>query len=204
MAEEETKKKEAGEGAESEQDAESDSEGSPQAGTPGVASSALAPTDAKSAEESAGAPSRKLGAGAETAESEAAPVAGLAMGTKRFVYAAYMAGAIAVAFIVSKAGAAIWHRLGTWKPQLGEAKDEYLMPAAAVLGAAVAYYYWRRQQTREYVEQVADELSKVTWPSRKEVTNSTFVVIVATAFATVFFALMDQFWRYVTNLVYGF
>jgi preprotein translocase subunit SecE len=35
------------------------------------------------------------------------------------------------------------------------------------------------------------------------VTNSTFVVIVATLASTVFFALMDRFWGFVTNLVYG-
>jgi len=35
------------------------------------------------------------------------------------------------------------------------------------------------------------------------VTSSTAVVIVATMFATVFFFLMDKFWSFVTNLVYG-
>ena len=44
---------------------------------------------------------------------------------------------------------------------------------------------------------------KVTWPSRTEVTNGTFVVIVTTIVSTVFFALMDRFWGFVTNLVYG-
>ena len=46
-------------------------------------------------------------------------------------------------------------------------------------------------------------MSKVTWPSRTEVTNGTFVVIVTTLVSTVFFALMDKFWGFVTNLVYG-
>ncbi len=50
---------------------------------------------------------------------------------------------------------------------------------------------------------MASELSKVTWPTRTEVTNSTAVVIVTTAVATLFFALMDRFWSFVTNLVYG-
>jgi len=43
----------------------------------------------------------------------------------------------------------------------------------------------------------------VTWPSKDEVVNSTAVVIVATVFSTVFFALMDRFWSFLTNLVYG-
>ena len=125
------------------------------------------------------------------------------LGYKRFVYAAYLAGAIAIAFLGSKAVNAIWARLAAWKPQLGEPRDEIVMPIAAIAGAATALYYWKQSKTRQYAEEVASELSQVTWPSRKEVTNSTTVVIVTTAFATVFFALMDRFWGFVTNLVYG-
>jgi len=50
---------------------------------------------------------------------------------------------------------------------------------------------------------VATELSLVTWPTRTEVTNGTVVVIVTTVVSTVFFALMDKFWGFLTNLVYG-
>ena len=52
--------------------------------------------------------------------------------------------------------------------------------------------------------EVAEELSKVTWPSRKEVTNSTTVVVLTTVFATVFFALMDRFWSFITDKIYTF
>ena len=125
------------------------------------------------------------------------------LGHKRFVYAAYFAGAIGIAFLLSKITTIAWGRLAVWKPMLGEPRDDILMPVSAILGAAAALYYWRRTRARELAEQVAEELSKVTWPSRKEVTNSTFVVIVATLVSTVFFALMDRFWGFVTNLVYG-
>ena len=74
----------------------------------------------------------------------------------------------------------------------------------AVIGAMVALYYWRKKKARQYIEEVAEELSKVTWPSRKEVTNSTAVVVFTTLSMTVFFALMDQFWRYVTDKIYSF
>jgi preprotein translocase subunit SecE len=35
------------------------------------------------------------------------------------------------------------------------------------------------------------------------VTNSTIIVIVASAFATIYLALLDYFWGFVTRLVYG-
>jgi preprotein translocase subunit SecE len=78
-----------------------------------------------------------------------------------------------------------------------------VMPLAAIVGALVSVRYWRSEKTRNYIEEVASELSKVSWPTRTEVTNSTAVVIVTTAVATLFFALMDRFWSFLTNLVYG-
>lgn len=126
------------------------------------------------------------------------------LGYQRYVYAAYMAGALLSAFLVAKIAHAAWYRLGQWKPELGEPKDELVFPIAGVIGVLVSLYYWRKAEARQYANEVAEELSKVTWPSRKEVTNSTTVVVLTTVFATVFFALMDQFWRFITDKIYTF
>lgn len=143
---------------------------------------------------------------AETAEGEAAAddAAPLQMGYKRYVYGAYLAGAVVVGFLFAKVGHVAWYRVGQWKPELGEPQDELLFPVAGIIGVAVALYYWRKPESRQYADEVAEELSKVTWPSRKEVTNSTTVVVLTTIFATVFFALMDQFWKFVTDKIYSF
>ena len=125
------------------------------------------------------------------------------LGTRRFVYAFYFAGGITGAFLFSKVVNLVWTRLSLWKPAFGEPHDEVVMPIAAVVGTLVAVYYWRDQEARTLVEEVASELSKVTWPTRQDVINSTFVVIITTLVATTFFALMDRFWGFVTNLVYG-
>ena len=139
-----------------------------------------------------------------SAEGDVRAAAPMQLGTRRFVYAAYFAGAIGIAFLGSKIANLVWQRLESYKPEVGDPRDDLIMPIAAVVGAAVAFYYWRKQEARQYAEEVATELSQVTWPSRQEVTNSTTVVIVATAFATIFFALMDRFWAFVTDLVYRF
>ncbi len=125
------------------------------------------------------------------------------LGTQRFVYAAYFAGAIGIAFIMSKALDLAWYRAQSYRPSLGEPREEIVMPLAALIGAGAAVYYWVRTRARELAEQVAAEMSKVTWPDRTEVTNGTVVVIVTTIVSTVFFALMDKFWGFVSNLVYG-
>ncbi len=125
-------------------------------------------------------------------------------GYQRYVYAAYMALALLSAFLVAKMGHAAWYRLGQWKPEFGEPQDEILFPVASLIGVIIAVYYWRKPEARQYANEVAEELSKVTWPSRKEVTNSTTVVVLTTLFATVFFALMDRFWGFITDKIYTF
>jgi preprotein translocase subunit SecE len=125
------------------------------------------------------------------------------MGAKRFVYVGYFAGAIGIAFLLTKIVDFAWIKAAQYKPGLGEPTDEAVFPVSGVIGALIAFYYWKRTRARQLAEEVANELSKVTWPSKEEVTNSTTVVIVTTALATVFFALMDRFWGFVTNLVYG-
>jgi len=170
---------------------------------------------ADEAEEAADAPEKEATAEvhAEPRSEEGEPseadldvegAAPMQLGYVRFVYAAYMAGAMLAAFLVAKIGHVGWYRLGQWKPEFGEPKDELIYPVAGVIGVLAALYYWRKPDARQYANEVAEELSKVTWPSRKEVTNSTAVVIATTVFATVFFALMDQFWKYVTDKIYSF
>jgi len=127
----------------------------------------------------------------------------LQLGERRFVYAAYFAGAIAIAFLISRIFSAAWQKAAALKPMFGEPREDIIIPLSALLGVFVAYYYWKRRNTRELAEQVAEQLGQVTWPNRSEVVNSTVVVILTTTFATLFFALMDRFWGFVTNMVYG-
>jgi preprotein translocase subunit SecE len=154
--------------------------------------------------EGAGAGAADGELGDEAGDEEGAGMAPAQLGAKRYVYAGYFAAAICVAFLTSKFVELAWTRLQMWKPQyVGEPHGEIIMPASALFGVAVAWYYWKEQRTRELAEEVASELSKVSWPSKDEVMSSTAVVIVTTIFSTIFFALMDRFWSFLTNLVYG-
>ena len=54
-----------------------------------------------------------------------------------------------------------------------------------------------------WADAVAGELSRVTWPTRDIVLNGTLVVVVASAIATVYVTILDRFWSFLTNLVYG-
>jgi len=194
---------------EREEDDESDREESTEASADegGAEEEARGGEDDEAAEESPA--DQKEEAEAETEakeehEEESLPVETPAqLGHRRFVYSAYLAGGILLAFLGAKLVDFTWLKLGMWKPELGEPKEELVAVLSAVLAAVVTFRYWRDKKTRLLAEEVAEELTKVTWPSRREVVSSTSVVIFATAFATIYFTLMDRFWSFVTNLIYG-
>jgi len=135
------------------------------------------------------------------------------LGATRHVLAGFFAAGIAIAFLVGKTLNGSWNRLAdnAWVSQHAPiftriAEDDrpnFTTVFGAAVGAAVVIYAYRRPDVRDWTSEVAAELAKVSWPSKKEVTNSTMVVIATGAFATVFLALLDRFWGFVTNLVYG-
>lgn len=145
------------------------------------------------------------------AESESAPPQQL--GVQRYVLAGFFAGGIAVAYLASNILLAIWNMLAnnSWLAANAsflnrvaeEDRGTFAMLAGAAIGVLTAVRAYQRDSLRTWINDVASELTKVTWPDKKEVTNSTVVVVVTSAFATVFLALLDRFWGFVTNLVYG-
>ena len=58
-----------------------------------------------------------------------------------------------------------------------------------------------RQNPIQFLQQVRQETSKVTWPSRNEVLISTILVIVLVAFASLFFLLADQLISWLVGLM---
>ena len=51
----------------------------------------------------------------------------------------------------------------------------------------------------KYLREVRQEVSKVTWPSKKETFTSAGIVIIITTFAAVFFLIVDQIFSFGLN-----
>ena len=147
------------------------------------------------------------GVGVETATAAAQ------LGSTRYVLAGFFLTGIALAFVLGKVLSSAWGYVGelAWTQQhvpfLARVGEEERSEYSTVIGGIVAIFaiisLYRRSDIRQWTGEVASELAKVTWPDRAEVTNSTVVVIVASAFATLYLALLDRLWGFVTNLVYG-
>lgn len=54
-----------------------------------------------------------------------------------------------------------------------------------------------------FFRQVKQEVKKVSWPTRKEVTQTSIMVLVLVAIAATFFMVIDQFFGFVIKLIFG-
>jgi preprotein translocase subunit SecE len=55
----------------------------------------------------------------------------------------------------------------------------------------------------QFIQEVRQETSKVTWPTRKETGISTAMVFVMVILAALFFLLVDQILSYGVKLIFG-
>lgn len=55
----------------------------------------------------------------------------------------------------------------------------------------------------QFFRQVKQEVKRVSWPTRKEVIQTSIMVIVIVAIAATFFFLVDQVLGWVVKLVFG-
>ena len=54
-----------------------------------------------------------------------------------------------------------------------------------------------------FMQEVRQEVAKVTWPTRKEVWITTLMVLIMVALASIFFLLVDQALSWIVRLVLG-
>jgi len=134
------------------------------------------------------------------------------LGADRYVMAGFFALAILGGYVLGKVTQTIWANLASrdWfnqaLPSLAAISEESRTTLAMVFGGVVSLVVvlrtYRRPDVREWTDEVASELMKVKWPTKKDVTNSTLVVIAASSFATLYLALLDRLWSFVTGIVY--
>lgn len=146
-------------------------------------------------------------------ESAEGPAVASQLGVRKYVMAGFFVAGMLVAYVGSQLVFAIWAKLANKEwfaravPLLAAVPDEskitYATIAAAALSLVLVVRTYRRADMRVWSDDVASELARCKWPTKKEVTNYTTVVLIASALATSYLALLDRFYSFVTNLVYG-
>lgn len=75
---------------------------------------------------------------------------------------------------------------------------------AGGISVAAAIFAYRHPAVHRFANEVASELSMVTWPPRKETWTNTVVVIVTSIIAAAILGVFDAAWSTATDLIYSF
>jgi preprotein translocase subunit SecE len=116
------------------------------------------------------------------------------MGPNKYVHLLFAIGSLILAFLLSETGKWIWGYFA--KP------NELLINGGAVLlGLTIGFFAYRSERMFASAYDVTHELEKVTWPTRKETSAATVVVMVTVSIAALILAGFDLVWGTLANLV---
>jgi preprotein translocase subunit SecE len=119
------------------------------------------------------------------------------LGLSRWVQYVFVVIAAFVLWLADKLITVVWQN---WD----EPNDVVVTVLSAAVGVAVALVLYRNEKSHRMVVDVVSELSKVTWPSRKETYASTIVVIVTSIIAAAIVGSFDFVWSAITDLLYKY
>jgi preprotein translocase subunit SecE len=126
---------------------------------------------------------------------ERPPSGGVNLGLERWVQFAFIGAALFAFWFLDNFIHAVWNIFAEPDPTLVTASSALV----SIVGAFVLY---RAPTINEWAHEVAAELSKVTWPTRKETRSATVIVLIVSVIAAAILGLFDAAWAAVTDLIY--
>jgi preprotein translocase subunit SecE len=116
------------------------------------------------------------------------------MGDRKYVHLLFIVGGMISAYVLIMATDWIWGFF--YKPDRG-----IVNAVGIVLAAVGTYLIWRHRPTFQLAGECVAELRKVTWPTRKETSQATIVVIITVIVAAIFLQAFDFVWSKVTSYI---
>lgn len=139
---------------------------------------------------------------ADGAAADLSPITGM-MGIERWVQFAFIAFGFVLFGLADRLIGFVWDVVARTWGSVPQPDSTLISVIAAVVGIATALWLYRDQKINQFANEVAGELSKVTWPTRDETYYSTMVVIVTSVVAAVYTGAFDAAWSAFTDLIYN-
>ena len=118
------------------------------------------------------------------------------MGERKYVQLMFIGGGMILAYVLVQTTDWIWGYFAK-PPRM------YVNLVGILLAGVATYLLWRHRQTRQGATEVVAELRKVTWPTRKETSQATVVVIITVIIASIFLQIFDAVWSRLTGYLLG-
>ncbi|MFH1131787.1 MAG: preprotein translocase subunit SecE [Pseudomonadota bacterium] len=118
------------------------------------------------------------------------------MGLTKWIHLMFALGGVLLAYVFVQATEWIW---GVFtKP-----KDLYVTMVGVGLAVLVTAVGWRNKSLFAKAGDIVMELSKVTWPTRKETGAATVVVIITVIIFSILLGIFDMIWSWATSIIYS-
>ncbi|MBN2803360.1 MAG: preprotein translocase subunit SecE [Deltaproteobacteria bacterium] len=123
-------------------------------------------------------------------------------GLMKYVHLTFIVGTFVAGWLLVKMTGTLWTALNLKFVQVPAPNGAIVFLAGGGIAAGLAFYLWKHPGVNKLVVEIVTELSKVTWPSRKELSQSTVVVIVVSVISALIVAAFDAFWSWLTGFIY--
>jgi preprotein translocase subunit SecE len=117
------------------------------------------------------------------------------LGLERWIQLCFVVAALILIWLSDHLITGIWYIFA-------DPNEALVTTGAVVVGILGAIVLYQHRPTYTLVHDVVEELSKVTWPTRKETSQSTVVVVLTSIVAALMLFMFDSVWSAVTDLVY--
>ncbi len=136
------------------------------------------------------------------AENKETSAPATAIGLTKYVHFVYFVGTVVIGWLFIKITETVWTSLNLAFTAVPPPSNFIEVIVGGFSATVLGVYLWRHPKVNSLVMEIVVELSKVSWPNRKELSASTVVVIVLSIIAAVILGLFDFFWSWVTDLIY--
>lgn len=118
---------------------------------------------------------------------------------QRYVLLFFVAAAVLTGITVQAASVSLFEALAVQDLRIGGVVNSTLLMS---VGLAIVTFValLRNRRAVEYVDEVVDELTKVTWPSRDETIRAATTVVFTTLFIAALLGFYDFIWKNVADV----
>ncbi|MGK5084799.1 preprotein translocase subunit SecE [Bdellovibrionota bacterium FG-1] len=118
---------------------------------------------------------------------------------QKWVNTSYLALAVLVGYVVFSAGL---HLGGAFDLEARIRNFDLVVRGLSVLAGLILFMaMYRHQRANQFMNEVMTELARVTWPTQKETTSATFVVIIMVVLSGMFLGFLDYIWTALLKMV---
>jgi len=118
---------------------------------------------------------------------------------QKWVTVSYVAMAVLVGFLAS---ALSWKLAAVYDLETRIRNIDLVVRGVSLLAGLIVFFVLaRHKQATQFMNEVMIELSRVSWPTQKETSSATFIVIVMVIISGIFLGLLDTLWTKLLQMV---